>query len=347
MLEDRITDPATLALYGQDVFTRGHDPVCVFRPRTVEALAQGVADAHRQGLAIVPRGGGMSYTSGYLPDHPAMLVDTAALDRIVHIDEADMRVTVEAGCTWAKLNAALRPLGLRPPVWGTLSGLHATVGGGMSQNGLFWGARNGSIAPTALGMDVVLADGSIVTTGNDTLRPFGPDVTGLFAADCGAFGIKARITLPLVREADAFAYGSFAFDAPAAFVAASSEIGRAGLAAESFGFDPFLQAQRMQRESLAKDAKALIGMMKAQGGFWRGLKEGAKVVAAGRSFLDEARFSIHCIAEGRNQASADADMAAIRAIAEKHGGREVENTIPKIPPRQSLPAGQFDAGAER
>lgn len=325
------TDAPTLELYGQDVFTRGPDPVAVFRPTSVEALAAGIAAATSAGIAIVPRGGGMSYTSGYLPESAgALIVDIAALDRVVAIDATDMRVTVEAGCTWASLYEALKPLGLRAPLWGTLSGLNATIGGGMSQNGLFWGARGGTIAGSALSFDVVLADGRIVTTGSETLRPFGPDVTGIFAADCGALGVKARVTLPLVREAEGLAYGSFAFDEPGQFTLAMSEIARRGLASECFGFDPFLQAQRMKRDSFAADAKALLATMKAQGGFWKGLKEGAKVVAAGRSFLDEARFSIHCIAEGRNQAAADADMAAIRTIAAQHGGREVENTIPKV-----------------
>jgi FAD/FMN-containing dehydrogenase len=325
------TDPAALELYGQDVFTRGPDPVAIFRPVDVDSLASGVALAARLGLAIVPRGGGMSYTSGYLPEGAgALLIDTGALDRIVAVDATDMTVTVETGCTWDTLYRALRPLGLRVPRWGTLSGAKATVGGGMSQNGGFWGARGGSITPSALSFDVVLADGSIVSTGSTTLRPFGPDLTGLFAADCGAFGIKARVTLPLEREAAALAYGSFAFERVEDFTAATSEVGRAGLASECFGFDPFLQSQRMKRDSLSKDAKALAGMMKAQGGFWKGLKEGAKVVAAGRSFLDDARFSIHCIAEGRSQTAADADIAAIRAIVAAHGGGEVENTIPKI-----------------
>ncbi|MGJ3647708.1 FAD-binding oxidoreductase [Sphingomonas sp. GlSt437] len=326
-----LSDPASLALYGQDVFSIGAAPVAVLRPGDIDTLSAGIKAAACAGLAIVPRGGGMSYTSGYLADAPgALVVDMAAMDRILDIDETDMAVTVEAGCSWAALYAALHPRGLRAPLWGTLSGANATIGGGMSQNGVFWGARNGSIAPTAMSFDVVLADGSIVRTGSDVLRPFGPDITGLFAADCGAFGIKAHVTLPLVREAAAFAYGSFAFDAPAQFSSAMSEIARAGLASDSFGFDPFLQAQRMKRDSLASDAKALMGMMKAQGGFWKGLKEGAKVVAAGRSFLDDATFSIHTIAEGRNQAAADADMAAIRQIAVQHGGREVENTIPKV-----------------
>ncbi len=324
------TDPAKLALYGQDVFSIGATPVAVFCPTSVDQLAAGVGAATAAGLAVVPRGGGMSYTSGYLAANSVVLVDLSGLNRIVEIDPVDMRVTVEAGCSWATLYEALHPLGLRAPLWGTLSGIAASIGGGMSQNGLFWGARSGTIAGSALSFDVVLADGTILKTGSDTLRPFGPDLTGLFAADCGALGIKARVTLPLMRDADAFAYGSFAFETPGQFTAATSEIARAGLASEAFGFDPFLQAQRMKRDSLGADAKALVGMMKAQGGFWKGLKEGARVVAAGRSFLDEARFSIHAIAEGRNQAAADADMAEIHRIALANGGREVENTIPKV-----------------
>ncbi len=329
--EALLSDPASLELYGQDVFSIGHRPVAVLRPRDIDTLAAGVKAAGRQGLTIVPRGGGMSYTSGYLPGAPgALVVDMAAMDRILTIDQADMTVKVEAGCSWAKLYDALHPMGLRTPLWGTLSGIRASIGGGMSQNGLFWGARNGSMASTVLSFDVVLADGSIICTGSDVLRPFGPDITGLFAADCGALGIKAHITLPLIREASHFAYGSFAFDAPEQFTAAMSEIARAGLASESFGFDPFLQAQRMKRDSLSADAKALVGMMRAQGGFWDGLREGARVVAAGRAFLDGATFSVHTIAEGRNQPSADADMAAIRATVLAAGGRELENTIPKI-----------------
>ena len=324
-------DAAELQFYGQDVFRRGPDPLAVFRPADIAMLARGLTAAAADRLVIVPRGGGMSYTSGYLPEAPgALLVDMAAMDRILNIDATDMTVTVEAGCSWAKLYEALHSRGLRTPVWGTLSGIKASIGGGMSQNGLFWGARRGSIAAGALTFDIVLADGSVVRTGSDVLRPFGPDVTGLFAADCGAFGIKAHVTLPLIREAEALSYGSFAFEAPAQFTAAMSEIARSGLASESFGFDPFLQSQRMKRDSLGADAKALFGMMKAQGGFWKGLKEGAKVIAAGRSFLDDATFSIHTIAEGRSQAAADTDMAAIRAIALGAGGREVENTIPKV-----------------
>jgi FAD/FMN-containing dehydrogenase len=326
-----ITDPNECAFYAQDVFSAGPPPAAVFRPRNIDELAEGLKAAALLGLDIVPRGGGMSYTGGYVaPTAGALIVDTGRMNRIVEIDAVDMTVTVEAGCSWNQLYDALHPLGLRTPLWGTLSGIRASIGGGMSQNGLFWGASRGTIAGSALSMAVVLADGSVVNTGNGFLRPFGPDLTGLFAADAGAFGVKAHVTLPLIREAEAFAYGSFAFETPPDYCAALSEIARQGLSSESFGFDPFLQAQRMKRESLTSDAKALVGMMRSQGGFWRGLKEGAKVVAAGRSFLDDARFSIHLVAEGRNQAAADEDMRRIEAIVTAHGGKIVENTIPKV-----------------
>lgn len=342
-----VVDPAECAFYAQDIFSEGPMPIAVFRPGGIAELSAGVAAAAGQGIALIPRGGGLSYTGGYVaPQAGALIVDMGRMQRILKIDRTDMTVTIEAGCTWHALYEALHPLGLRTPLWGTLSGLYASIGGGMSQNGLFWGAVNGTIAPSVIQAEVVLADGSILHTGPDFLRPFGPDLTGLFGADAGALGIKAHITLPLVVDGTAFAYGSFAFDTPAQYCAAMSEIGRRGLAAEAFGFDPFLQAQRMKRDSLASDARQLVGMMKSQGGFWKGLKEGARVVAAGRSFLEEASFSIHLICEGRHQAAVDADMKAVEQIVTGNSGRVVENTIPKILRANPFPPPNSMAGPD-
>lgn len=329
-----LTDPASLALHSHDVLSRGAEPLAVFRPSSVAELAAGIGAATAAGIAIVPRGGGMSYTGGYLyTGGPFLLVDTAALDAIIEVNETDMIATAEAGISWDKLHRALAPRGLRAMAWGTLSGIRATVGGGMSQNGIFWGARTGSVVDGAVSFDVVLADGTIISTGSDFFRPFGPDLTSLFAADCGAFGVKARVRLKLVREADAFAYGSFSFATHDALLSAMSAISRAELASESFAFDPFLQAQRMKRDSLVKDAKQLGNMLKAEakaGGIIKAMKEGAKVALAGRSFLDRVPFSLHCIAEGRHQVGVDADMRAIEATVRDHGGSVVENSIPKI-----------------
>lgn len=329
--EALITDAAELRYFSQDVFSNGPIALAVFQPNDKEALARGIAAATAAGVAIVPRGGGMSYTSGYLASEAgALLIDTGAMNRVLEINEEDMTVTVEAGCTWDKLQRMLKPNGLRALAWGTLSGINATVGGGMSQNGVFWGALGGTVVDAAVSFEVVLADGSIMSTGSSFFRPFGPDITGLFAADCGALGVKATVTLKLVREGTAFSYGSFSFQDAPAFFAAMSAIAREGLASESFGFDPYLQSQRMKRDSLTKDAKSLVNMMKAQGSVFKAIKEGAKVVAAGRSFLDDVPFSLHLICEGRYQNAVDSDMKAIEAIAAQHSGKAIENTIPKI-----------------
>lgn len=329
-----VADVETLALYSHDVLSRGSEPLAVFKPTSVDELAAGIGAATKAGVAIVPRGGGMSYTGGYLYDGgPFLLVDTKSLDAILDINQTDMTVTVEAGCSWDKLYRELKPRGLRVLSWGTLSGIQAAIGGGMSQNGIFWGARNGTVVDSAISFDVVLADGNIVSTGSNFFRPFGPDLTGLFAADCGALGVKARVTLKLVKEATAFAHGSFSFARHDGLLNAMSEIARRELASESFAFDPFLQAQRMKRDTLLKDAKQLGNMMKEQvksGGVLKAMKEGAKVAMAGRSFLDDVPFSLHCVADGRHQGAVDADMQAIEAIVREHGGELIENSIPKI-----------------
>lgn len=327
-----LTDPASLTFYGSDIYAAGAPLAAVVRPADKHQLAAAIRSATQAGHAVVPRGGGMSYTGGYTPAAPgAVLFDLARMDRILAIDEASMSVTVEPGCTWAALYAALKPRGLRTPMWGTLSGLKATVGGGMSQNGIFWGTgRHGTAVQSCLALEVALADGTLMPVGKRFARPYGPDLTGLFLADTGALGIKAEITLKLVREAKAHSYASFAFDTYDQVLDALSDIERADIATEAFGFDPNLNAIRMKRDSLAADAKQLVGMMRQQGSVLKALKEGAKVALAGRDFLKDANFSLHVLAEGRNQASADADIAEARMIALAHGGREVENTIPKI-----------------
>ena len=327
-----LADPARLDFYAHDIFARGADLAAVVRPANKHELAAAIRAATQAGHAVIPRGGGMSYTGGYTADAPgAVLFDLARMDRVLAVNEADMTVTVEAGCTWAALYDTLRPRGLRTPMWGTLSGLKATIGGGMSQNGIFWGTgRHGTAVQSCLALEVALADGTLLNTASGVGRPYGPDLTGLFLADTGALGIKAELTLRLVREAGAHGYASFAFDTHDQWLDAASAIERSGIASECFGFDPYLNAIRMKRDSLASDARQLVGMMKQQGTVLKALKEGARVALAGRDFLSGADFSLHVLAEGRIQQAADTDIAEAHRIVADLGGREVENTIPKI-----------------
>ncbi|MEE4538077.1 MAG: FAD-binding oxidoreductase [Erythrobacter sp.] len=327
-----LDDADALEFYAHDIYDRGADLAAIVRPADKHELAAAVRVATRAGHPVAPRGGGMSYTGGYTQSRAgAVLFDLARMDRVIAVDDVSMTVTVEAGCTWAALKERLAHHNLRTPMWGTLSGLKATIGGGMSQNGIFWGTgRHGTASQSCTALEVVLADGTLMHTGKKHARPYGPDLTGLFLGDTGALGIKASVTLRLVHEADFHGYASFAFDDADGWFAAASEIERRAIATECFGFDPYLNAIRMKRDSLSSDARQLVGMMKKQGGVLKAIKEGAKVVAAGRDFLKDANFSLHVLAEGRIQAAADADIGIAREIVHMRGGREVENTIPKI-----------------
>lgn len=334
-----LTDAESCCYYAQDVFTRDIPARAVAQPGSTAELAAVVKAATAAACAVIPRGGGMSYTSGYVPvAGGSIIIDMRRMDRVLEINREDMYVTVECGCTWKDLYQALQGSGLRTPYWGTLSGSMATVGGGLSQNSVFWGSGQfGSAADSVIGLEVVLADGSVVKTGagaqvngSPFFRHFGPDLTGLFTCDTGALGFKAVATLRLMPELPAREFVAFDFDNAADAIAAMSEIARQGLASECFGFDPFLQAQRLKRESLAKDVKALAGVMKSAGSLLGALQEGARVSLAGRRYMDDVDYSVQVIIEQRNRPAAAELAAQVRSVGKQFNGREIENSIPKI-----------------
>ena len=334
-----LTDPAARQLYAQDVYTRAAPAAMVARASSLAELQSCMALLHAAKVPCVAHGGGLSYTGGLVPDSEGWaVIDLGLMDRVIEINRRDMTVTVECGCSWKKLHEALAGTGLRTPYWGTLSGIRATVGGGLSQNAVFWGSgQHGSAVDSVLSLTVVLADGTRIETGsaaqkNGTpfFRHFGPDLTGLFCADTGALGIKATATLRLLPELPTRDYLAFDFPTAETTLGAMSDIARAGIASECFGFDPFLQRQRIKRHSMSADVKALAGVMQASGSLLAAVKDGARLTLAGRRYLRDVNFSVQIIVEDRIEAGAAARAETAREIAVAHGGREIENSIPKI-----------------
>ena len=337
--ESVLTDEQSCSFYSQDIYTKSLTALAVVQPDSTKSVSEVVAVATKNGHAVIARGGGMSYTSGYVPaEAGCIMLDMSKLNRVVECNTEDMYVTVESGCTWKKLHDALTGTGCRTPYWGTLSGIKATIGGSLSQNSIFWGSgRYGSAADSVLSLAVVLADGTIVDTGSNAhkhgtpfFKHYGPDLTGLFCCDTGALGIKTRATLQLLPELSVRQFASFDFDHYRDLVKAMSAIARAGLAMECFGFDPYLQRQRLQRESLLKDVKALAGMVKASSGVVAAIRDSVKTAAAGRSFMDDMAYSLHVMVEEDSTALAADRCAGIRQICSAHQGREIENSIPKL-----------------
>ncbi len=334
-----LVDEASRALYGQDVSGDAHPVSAVVRTASVTDLVETVRFASEHDFVLVPRGGGLSYSGGYVCHRERTLcLDMAAMGEILEINTEDMYVTVQAGCTWKALHEALEPHAVRTPFWGPLSGIGATVGGSLSQNALFWGSgRHGCAADSVVGFEIVLADGRVLRTGaaaRDGATPFfrhyGPDLTGLFTCDNGALGVKATATLKLLPVAEERAGVSIVCADHAALFAAMSEVSRQRLAESCFGFDPTLQAQRMKRESLTRDLKSLGHAVAAADNVLDALKTGARVAAAGRRFLPEESYSAHFMIEERTRAAAREAAERISRIARDAGAEEVENTIPTI-----------------
>ncbi|MDA0631476.1 MAG: FAD-binding oxidoreductase, partial [Proteobacteria bacterium] len=215
-----LLDDDTRALYTTDVYGAGVTPAVVVRPDSQQKVADAVRIATAAGWAVTQRGGGMSYTGGYLPTQTnTVMLDLSALNRIISINEEDLVITVEAGVTWQQIWEALTPLGLRLPFFGTFSGSRATVGGGLSNGALFMGtARYGSAADIVVGMEVIDARGRRIQTGQAAFyngrpgfRQYGPDLTGLFVHDAGALGVKTMASLRMMPMPEAAEYASFAF----------------------------------------------------------------------------------------------------------------------------------------
>ncbi len=337
--EHVLTDEHSLALHSQDVFTRDLFVVAVAQPGESTELSQVVKQTTESGFAVVARGGGVSYSSGIVPTTEySVSIDLSRMNRVLEVNTDDMYVIVESGCTWEKLHQTLSEYDVRTPYWGTLSGRYATIGGSLSQNSIFWGSGQfGSSAETVLALQVIAADGTLIETGASAqrntspfLRQFGPDLTGLFTGDCGAFGVKTVASLRLIPTYKARQYRAYSFSHGDDLLNVMSEISRRGLAMECFGFDPFLQAQRTKRESLAKDVKSLTGVMKSAGSIKSALAEGAKIAMSGRGYLADIEYSLQLITEDFCQEGADGRAEEIDGIASKHNGQSIANSIPQI-----------------
>jgi FAD/FMN-containing dehydrogenase len=333
-------DPDNRKLHSQDIWSSAPCiPALIVSPTSLDQVSRVLATTTKAGFAIAPRGAGMSYTSGYLPTvERTISLDLSRMDRILSISPDDMTVTVEAGCSWSALNTALSPLGLRTPFWGPMSGLVSTIGGGLSQlNAMLGAGHYGTSSESVIALTVVLADGAILRTGargidgdSPFYRHYGPDLAGLFCGDCGVFGIKAEITLRLIRAPGHEDYASFSFSTGRQLLTAMAEMARAGIASEMCAFDPGLTKVRMARASLGSDVRTLGAVISKQKSLYKGLVEAGKVALAGRSFVDAGDYPFHVIVEGRSKASVDADIAEARRIAALSDGREIENTIAKV-----------------
>nr|WP_255453616.1 FAD-binding oxidoreductase [Novosphingobium sp. Gsoil 351] len=318
-------------------------------------MAGVVAACGDAGVAIVPRGGGFSYTGGYTASvEESVTLDLRGIDRVFEINETDMYVRVGAGCTWHDLYTALKAKGLRTPYFGPMSGYSATVGGALSQGSFFLGSTEyGTVMESVLSIEMVLADGSIIHTGSDSAantapfyRNYGPDLTGLFLADTGALGFKAVATLKLIKFPPHQAYGSFAFADGSQAVAALSEIGRRGLAAEAYAWDPyFVRVMSEASTGTRQDLSFLLAVIRNGAGVIDGLRAGLRIALAGKAVFRPSTHLLQVTMDDHSAEGAAARLKQVRAIALANGAQEVAPSVPRA--LRAMPFTNFNVPERR
>ena len=172
-------------------------------PSSTQETADLVKLCARHGVPIVPQGGNSGMSGGATPDGTgeAILLSLRRMDAIRTFDPAARQITCEAGVVLQNLHDAAQEHRLRFPL--TLGGKgSATVGGLISTNaGGTQVLRHGTMRAQVLGLEAVMADGSVL----DTLTPLkkdnrGFDLKQLLIGSEGTLGIVTAATLALVPE---------------------------------------------------------------------------------------------------------------------------------------------------
>jgi FAD/FMN-containing dehydrogenase len=178
---------------------RGATPL-VLLPRNVDEVVRILRICDRREVAVVPHGGNTSYCGAATPDAAGsqIVLSMRRLNRVRQIDAANYSMILEAGCTLAEAQAAAREaLRLFPLSLGSEG--TAQIGGNLSTNaGGTAVLRYGMMRDLVLGLEVVLADGSVLH-GLKSLRKdnTGYDVKSLFVGAEGTLGVITAASLKL------------------------------------------------------------------------------------------------------------------------------------------------------
>jgi L-gulonolactone oxidase len=157
-----------------------------------------VTEAAARGERVKVVGSGHSFTDVACTDGTMLVLDQHA--RLLHVDRVRHQVTVQAGVTLATLNRTLALYGLGLPNLGDIE--YQTVAGAISTGTHGTGATLGCLATQVIGMELVVAAGSVLALGVCPVpggAAAGPD--GLFDAarvSLGALGVISAVTLQCV-----------------------------------------------------------------------------------------------------------------------------------------------------
>ena len=195
-----ITDPDVVDAYRRDHahLVEPGVPLAVLLADTVEDVSVALAWAYEHGIPVVPRGAGTGLSGGATATDGCLVLSTARMTAIREVSAEDQLAVVEAGVINADVDRAAREVGLMyapDPSSFEIS----TIGGNLATNaGGLRCVKYGVTRDSALGLEVVLADGRIIRTGRRTVKGVaGYDLTSLFVGSEGTLGVITSATLRL------------------------------------------------------------------------------------------------------------------------------------------------------
>ena len=170
----------------------------IVRPRSTQELSQVLALCNAAGQTVVPHGGLTGLVQGAITQPQDVAVSLEHMNAIEEIDVVGRTMTVQAGVVLQTLQEAADAKGLMFPL--DLGGRgSATIGGNISTNaGGNRVIRYGMTRDMVLGLEAVLADGTVLSSMNHMIKNnAGYDLKQLFIGTEGTLGIVTRAVLRL------------------------------------------------------------------------------------------------------------------------------------------------------
>jgi len=174
------------------------DAPAVLRPRNTDEVAAALRLCHAAGQAVVTEGGKTGLVSGARAASNEIALSLERMHAIEHLDVRGRTMTVQAGATLQSVHEAAEAEGLIMPLDLGARG-SATIGGNIATNaGGNQVIRYGMMREQVLGLEVVLADGTVLSSMNQVLKNnTGYDLKQLFIGSEGTLGVITRAVLRL------------------------------------------------------------------------------------------------------------------------------------------------------
>jgi len=192
-------DPATLVRYAGDKWFASHRPEAVALPESTKSVAAILQFANRHAIPVTPRGAGHGYVGGCVPVRGGIALSLERMNRILEINPRDFVGVVQPGVLTEHFQDEVEKLGLYYPP-DPASRKDCSLGGNIATNA--GGPRclkYGVTRDYVLGLEAVLADGTIVRLGGRTHKnKTGFDLHRLFVGSEGLLGIITEATLKLI-----------------------------------------------------------------------------------------------------------------------------------------------------